>query len=65
MHSHDKGMVSYLLQCDAASLKVTDTLQSVTRVLCLSQPSIILLSVFLYTYVSNISPNTFAGPKGI
>jgi len=48
VYSHDKGMVSYLLQCDAVSLKVTENLQSVTRVLCLCQPSIILLSVFVY-----------------
>ena len=46
MFSHNKGMVAYLLQCDAVLLKVTDNLQNVTRVLCLCQPSIILLSIF-------------------
>ena len=61
MYFHDKGMVSYLSQCDVVSLKVTDNLQSVTRALCLYQPSIILLSLFVYIYIK--SPNMFAGPS--
>jgi len=48
--SHDKGTVANLLQCDAVSLKVTDNLQNITRVLCLCQPSIVLLSAFVYIY---------------
>ena len=47
VYSRDKSMVSHLLQCNAVSLKVTDSLQSVRRVLYLYQPSITLLSVFV------------------
>jgi hypothetical protein len=57
VYSHDNRMVTYLLQCDTVSLKVIDNLQKVTHVLCLYQPSIILLSVlFIHTRM-------FVGPS--
>lgn len=57
VYSHDNRMVTYLLQCDTVSLKVIDNLQKVTHVLCLYEPSIILLSVlFIHTRM-------FVGPS--